>query len=231
MSKVYLDKGALSELWKSPEFSSRDLLRIRRRLCSGTFERRPRVVLGPQVLSELANMVGRQQFNDELFFLRSIPDYLYLKAVRGRVAAEIARATGDDSTPWLSADEAESLLFAATNDPAMWAAERKRLATDKRNFGRRKRKGRAAFQLTHPTRKLQGQAAKLFYSEPVEMVEHWVIEQLRRNRFLLKLPPNENDWPSPKSLPTIWGVAAYHSARDYLVMRDGRSLDENDQWT
>lgn len=225
---VYLDKGALSELWRSGEFSEQELTRVRRRLCSKWFKRRPKVLIGPVVISELAPLEGHRQFEAEIGLLRQLPDPRLLKPRPELIRAEVARFYGQTEEPWLDGAMAEAVLGPVAALPEMWAAERQQLITSKEAYRHRQDRLQADMALRTPDRAAQVKAAKEFFAEPEKVVSDWVKFVLRDNVKDLGLPANEDEWPPANRLPTVWAFAGYAVARLYLQMHDGRKVDPND---
>jgi hypothetical protein len=228
LTTVYFDKSAFSELWRSKSFAHRDLLRIRRRLCSSWFERRPRVVVGPKLISELAPLRGKEQFWSEIELLKTLPDPLYLTDVPERVALEIAaHATGASADVFLPR---ERLLRALNGPVPMWNAELIRLGTDRSYLATKDSAARDA--LVAWARGSQGllhAEAQRWFADPVAKVqEHGrtLLRDVWQQRLRLT-----DAWIAccePSRLPTIWGIAAYRTSQIFLATRDGRRVDKND---
>jgi|SRR5688572_21979100 len=94
--RVYLDRNAFSLMWRSTTMGSRDLLRLRRRLCSSRFAARPNILLSQWVFREmssrLTNPLVERQVAAEFAFIKALPSFLLLKPPTDVMRAEVENA-------------------------------------------------------------------------------------------------------------------------------------------
>jgi len=229
MTIVYFDTSAFSNLWQSPGFSEIELRRVRRRMCSQLFARRPVMLIGPKIITEMAAFEGRPLFRKELEYLRSLPTALYARSQFERMKAEVAGfSTGVAANVFLSPEEASAILDGASRYPHLWQDERDQLARNKSVFTQSEIIARRAILANAGEQAAVAGRVKAWFADPNAVVTDWARTIMRKFRLELGLPSKEEAWPAPSSLPTVWAYAAYMVARIFLVNRDGRKIDEND---
>jgi hypothetical protein len=63
------------------------------------------------------------------------------------------------------------------------------------------------------------------------MIEDWCRDELRKNAKLWRLPADEDRWPNPRAVPSVWAWMSYKVTRIFVVAAEalGTSrVDRND---
>ena len=180
------------------------------------------------MVTEMARISTSEMVRVELEFLRGLPDACFLKSIPDRICAEVLSSRGSDASVFLSPNMQSALLNGATRMPEMWDAERMLLAEQQQAFVEEEtaiRKG--VLDSVGGQENLAGKI-KDWFADPVKVTADAARAFMRRNHREFVLGEDENEWPQPESLPTVWGMSAYRAARTYLLNRDGRRIDAND---
>lgn len=228
MRTIYFDSSAFSQLWRSKNWRPRELLRARRRLLSKLFGARPRIIIGPTLISEIARIHGRELGQEELAFLRALPDARFLKDVRERVKAELQAVRGEPNSPFVTPEFQRALLDKATRMPEMWAAEDAQLHEDKRVFINEERKARDGILSDAGGQQEVATNVRRWFADSEATTVDWAQGFMERNLSDLGLGSDRSAWPDPRGVPTIWGICAYRTAQIMLSNRDARKIDGND---
>lgn len=231
---VYLDKNALTDLFTRLGFTARELLRIRRRLCSPYFERRPRVIIGQWLVAEMAPMReditirarARHRFEQERRFLEALPKPLVLRGPTELMREEVLAAI-EGTVPNLFLSDDGGISFDDDWGPA-WREEFRLLRTGDRAFIAHETAAQADVAAHWPARDVRARELKRWFAQPDEVVERWTLRAMRNRRRELGLSRHERLWPKPQMLRTLWAHTAFRIARIYLVNRDGRRTSEGD---
>jgi hypothetical protein len=227
--KVYLDKNAFSLLWKCKRIPDRDLLRLRRRLCSRQYASRPNLVLSQWLLREMAPRLEHhqveRQISLELDFLASVPSFLLLKAPLDVITSEVHGAlTGGSADVFF--DEGWEFPLDVVDT---WTSELQGLRADGSVF---ESHARQAVERIHGIFPDRGALAKRFTKElnddPDLAVTNTALRTMRESWQRLGLPKDEALWPAPKALPSVWARAAFSTVFAQLSTRDQRKPKAND---
>jgi hypothetical protein len=232
---VYLDKNALSDLFGRPGFTARELLRIRRRLCSPYFKRRPRIILGQWLVAEMAPMRediairarAIRRFEREQRFLEALPKPLVLRGPTDLMREEVSAAI-NGTVPKLFLSDQGGISFDGDWGPA-WRQEFRLLRAGDRAFIAHETAAQADVAERWPARDVRARELKRWFAQPDEVVERWTLRAMRNRRRELGLSRHERLWPKPQMLRTLWAHPAIRIARIYLVNRDGRRTSEGDR--
>lgn len=224
--RVYLDTSAFSSLWGHRAFSDRELLRLRRRMTSPLFLRRPSLCIGVALLDELSHAhekgpVAVSRLREQVELLQSCRPTMAL-APDDAILAEI-----HGGSPLAEYWRIEELLNRVVDDPAIVAAERAMMRRRMRSWYDRE-VSRKDGLLKQFAQNEVGPATARWGRTLAEHVDDWARDELRKMVRRWKLPSNEASWPAPSSIPTLWNLMGFKLARLSLVHRDGRAIREND---
>lgn len=236
MPLTYLDKNALSNLWRCPNLPEQQLVRARRRLTSPLFNG-PTIVVEAALLKELANAPVERK-RQELEFLASLPRCRVLKDFPQRLRAEVrAHADRRGAAVDLRANPADvyfddhevSLLFAYLRDRQPgWTELLDSLIEFKEMSIAADEAVRLGMLAEFGNQKAVGRHAAQWLAGVEGSTAHWALWYLEQRASQLGLPAEKREWPRPQELPTLWAHFAYSVTRLFLVLRDGRAIDPND---
>lgn len=223
--RVYLDKNSLSDLWRRGDKAA--LRRVRTRLTSPHFSRRPILILSMTTATELLRIHVSSRYEQEVDLLRRA-ETEWLRDMRDRAQVEVDTFLG--RTPRVDMYEDPKRVVQMLDQARVEGRVRKSLVDDHlritSQYAAQERRNRAAFdaQVARPN-----SVRSELLGDVAAQVRSWAGDYLRKSRQLLRLPRNEADWPDPSDLPTIWAYYSFVLARMALVVGDGRRIDGNDR--
>jgi len=181
------------------------------------------------MITELANAPIEQR-RAEVQFLLQLPDVRYLLPVAMRIKEEVRSAMlGGVPEPFLSRHAAQQILNAGLVDKSLWKVEAAQLSSDKEGFIFDERNVRAATLGQAGNQKQLADWVSKWFRDPVQRVREGALGFMRRHRVDFGLPDDDRVWPAPEAIRTLWAFQSYVLTRFYLVSRDGRRTDPNDQ--
>lgn len=223
--RVYLDKNALSDLWRRGDDAT--LHRARARLTSPYFSRRPILVVSMTTATELLRIRASSRYEQEVNLLRRA-ETVWLRDMCDRVEAEVDAFLGRAQR--VDIYELPDRVFKMLDQARADGPVRRSVVDDHQRitnqYALREERNRAAFdaQLSGPNT-----IRKELLGDLPEQVRSWARDYLRQSRRRLRLPTNEADWPDPSELPTVWAYYSFALARLALVVGDRRRIDGNDR--
>jgi len=228
MSRIYFDKSSFSQLWRDSRFDKRQLKRVRSRLSSNYFARRPKVVVGPSLISEIAPLRGSSQFDLEIEFLQILPDAICLKPMIERIQDEVEAWRGGYPPEPFMPNGALGAMLASPEE--LWKAERLQAQANQETFHEEDSVAQREMTKALPDAKERSELLKRWAENREEVVAEWAGDYMKRNatQFGLSAIATESAWPQPQDLRTVWGFASYRVAHIFVQLRDNRKNDGND---
>lgn len=230
--RVYLDKNALSNLWRSRDVSDRTKLRLRRRLNSPLAVNAPTIVVDLILLEELSRLHenGRKR---EVEFIYNMPRRMMLRPLSERARFEVSSVFGgnDEEGLCLTQDESGQVLLDAMADKHLVGMAAAALERDLKIFEASELKSRQGMLRAIGS---QGRLTELFSTLIAEgNLETLVVKRAREEmvelRDVLGLPTNKRSWPDPTQLPSFFARKSYETTRICLVnMKVRGEIDRND---
>ncbi len=230
--RVYLDKNALSNLWRSRDVPDRTKLRLRRRLHSPLAVGAPTIVVDLILLDELSRLHenGRKR---EVEFICNLPRREILRPLGERARFEVSSLLGGDDENGLCLTNAESLqvLRDAMSDKQLVGEAAAALERDLKMFEAAELKSRQGMLRTlGGQEKLTEVFSTLIAEGKLEaLVVSRAREEMGALRKVLGLPAKKRNWPDPVKVPSLFARTSYETTRICLLnMKEGCKIDRND---
>ncbi len=236
-TKHYLDTSAFLRLWPPlkppfsgtpPKFSTRELLRIRRRLVSSMFVRRPRIVIGIPLLDEIA---ATHESDDPRAVARLSDQIEFLKKCHPLASlgfTDSVRAEIDGTSPWATSKELNAALDVVDNGGDFIIGVREQFKDHREKWYKDIKGVQARFLADAAKRADLHRLGKDLEQNLPNEVQDFCQQLLRMTVRDCGLPPDEEKWPDPRSIPSLWAFAGYHETRTCLVLQRGWKPDPND---
>ncbi len=142
---------------------------------------------------------------------------------------EVAAALDHDvADVYLPEEEAQIILMQGASDANLLRAEAAQLDSEKQIFGDAMRNAFRSSTQRFSSRSERNKLGREWFRDPVPVVRDWAIDYMRRHRKDLRLPADEQTWPAPEMLATIWGDRAYWCAHISRSHQNDSPAKEND---
>lgn len=217
---TYLDSNAVSDLARlRPQAAKIDgIEKVRAELCSDASKRT--IALGQWLFSELSYIEQGKKRDDFLADMSFVNQLQHLRIFRA--SGEMMRLEVEAFQRGLVVNPAIAEALPRPIDDAgweqIWSEERRLLTEGKNEFSAWEAEAEQRIARHYPDRKDTAMRLAADWKEDsTGIVSRLVLRAMRALTESLGLPSDENAWPKPEQLPTLWCNWSFRVTRDIML--------------